>query len=78
MAKVTVFTTPTCVWCGKVKEFLKKNNVKYIETDVTKDPAKAQYMIDKSGQMGVPVVEIDDEMVIGYNEGRLKKLLKIK
>jgi len=76
-AKVTIYTTPTCVWCGRVKEFFKENGVKYTEVDVTKDPAKAQEMIEKSGQMGVPVVDIGGDIVIGFDKARLKKLLKV-
>lgn len=75
--KVTLYTTPTCVWCGKVKELFKDNKIKYSEVDVTKDPAKAQEMIEKSGQMGVPVIDIDGDIVIGYDKPRLKKLLKL-
>ena len=77
MSKVILYTTPTCVWCVKVKDFLKSKKVKYKEVDVTKDTVKAQEMIEKSGQMGVPVVEVDNNIIIGYNEAQLKKLLKI-
>ncbi len=77
MPKVTIYSTPTCVWCDKVKEFFKANKVKYSEVDVTKDPAKAQEMIEKSGQMGVPVIEVDDDIIIGFDKARLKKLLKL-
>jgi len=77
MSKVILYTTPTCAWCVKVKEFLKSKKVKYKEVDVTKDTVKAQEMIEKSGQMGVPVVEVDNNIIIGYNEAQLKKLLKI-
>ncbi len=78
MSNVIIYTTPTCVFCDKAKEFFKANKVKYKSIDVTENPAKAQEMIDKSGQMGVPVIEIDEEIVIGFDEARLKKLLKIK
>ena len=77
MSKVKIFTTPTCHWCGKVKEFFKENKVKYSEIDVAKDPAKAREMIEKSGQMGVPVIEIGSEIVVGFDKSRLKKLLDI-
>jgi len=77
MAKVTVYSTPTCHWCKKVKEFFDENKVKYQDVDVTKDQAKAQEMIDKSGQMGVPVIDIDGEIIIGFDKGKLKTLLKL-
>ena len=78
MAKVTIFTTPTCHWCEKTKEFFKENKVKYTEVDVTKDHIKAQEMIEKSGQMNVPVIENGDEIIIGFKKARLKQLLKIQ
>ncbi len=78
MAKVKIYTTVTCPWCKKTKEFFKENNVKYKEVDVGNDQKAAQEMIKKSGQMGVPVVDVDGEIVIGFDEPRLKKLLGIK
>lgn len=77
MSKVTIYTTPTCHFCDMAKKFFKENNVKYESVDVTKDPMKAQEMIEKSGQMGVPVIDVDGEIVIGFMKERLKKLLKI-
>ena len=79
MAKsVTVFSTSTCPWCVKVKEFLKQNNVKYIEKNVGVDQEAADYMIDKTGQMGVPVTEVDGKFVVGYDVDGLKKALGLK
>ena len=77
-AKVRVYSTATCPWCHTVKDFLKKNKVKFEDIDVGEDRAAAQEMIDKSGQMGVPVVEIDGKIVIGYDEEKIKKLLDIQ
>lgn len=78
MVKVKVYSTPTCHWCKKTKEFLNENKVKFTDIDVTKNPAKAQQMIEKSGQMGVPVIEVDDDIIIGFKKPLLKKLLKLK
>lgn len=76
--KVTVYSTPTCQWCKKTKEFLKKNNVPFNDIDVAADQKAAQDMIKKSGQTGVPVIEVDKELIVGFDEDKLKKLLKIK
>jgi len=76
--KVKIFTTSTCPWCMKAKEFFKKNKVKYQEVDVLKDRTARQEMIQKSGQMGVPVILVDKNIIVGYNEAALKKALKIK
>jgi len=76
-AKVKVYSTPTCPWCSTVKEFLKKNDVEFEDIDVSTDQAAAQEMIEKSGQMGVPVVDIDGQIIIGYDEEKIKKALDI-
>ncbi|MBI3260954.1 glutaredoxin family protein [Candidatus Berkelbacteria bacterium] len=78
MAKVTIYTTPTCVWCKRTKEFFKEHNIQYKEMDVSSDQALANEMVDKSGQMAVPVVDINGEIVVGFNEPVLRKLLAIK
>ena len=75
MAKVTVFSTPTCPWCVKAKEFLKENNIEFEDVNVAEDQEKAQYIIEKTGQMGVPVIEIDGEFIIGFNEAALREKL---
>ena len=78
---VTVYSTPTCPWCHKTKAFLKDHDVAFEDVDVSADADRAEEMIHKSGQMGVPVVAIkeDDkeEIVIGYDEKELKKLIHI-
>jgi len=75
MAKVTIYTTPTCGYCKLAKEFFQENNVEYEEYDVAADEAKRNEMIEKSGQMGVPVIYVDDEMTIGFDKARLSELL---
>jgi len=77
MANVKIYTTPTCPWCKKVKEFFKENNVEFTEVDVGTDQAAQKEMIDKSGQMGVPVIDIDGQIIVGYDVDKLKKALNI-
>ena len=74
--KVKIFTTRGCIWCAKVKEFFKSNNVKYSEVDVGSDQKAAHEMIEKSGQMGVPVIDIDGRIIIGFDKPALEKALK--
>jgi len=75
---VTVYTTPTCPWCTTVKNFLRKNGVRYSEVDVASDQSAAQSMVSKSGQQGVPQTEINGEMVIGFDQAKLNRLLELK
>ncbi|MBI2577715.1 MAG: glutathione S-transferase N-terminal domain-containing protein, partial [Candidatus Wildermuthbacteria bacterium] len=72
------YTTPTCVYCKAAKEFFQENSVAYEEKDVAQDDQAREYMIKKSGQMGVPVIEVDHEIVIGFDKERLEELLGIK
>jgi glutaredoxin-like YruB-family protein len=74
---VKIYTTPTCPWCKKTKEFFKENNVEYEDIDVTTNQEAQKEMIEKSGQMGVPVVDIDGEIIVGYDIEKLKKVLKL-
>ena len=75
MKKVKVYSTPTCPYCIKLKNFLKENNVDFENIDVASDQEKAQEMIDKSGQMGVPVIDIEGEILTGFEEDVIKKAL---
>lgn len=72
--KVVIYASKTCPWCKKTKEFFKANKVKYTEKDVA-NKKNAQEMIKKSGQTGVPVIDIGGEIVIGYDEAKLKREL---
>jgi len=76
--RVTVYTTPTCPWCTTVKNFLSKHGVRYSEVDVASDQNAAQAMVSKSGQQGVPQTEINGEMVIGFDQTKLNRLLDLK
>lgn len=77
MKQVTIYSTPTCHFCHAAKEFFKANNVEFTDHNVAEDQDKRREMVEKSGQMGVPVIFIGDEMIIGFDEGKVKKLLEI-
>jgi len=73
--KVTVYSTPTCPWCHRAKKFLQENQVAYEEKDVASDHDARHEMIRMSQQMGVPVIDIEGEVVIGFNEPVLRDRL---
>lgn len=75
MAKVTVYSTPSCPWCKKVKEFLKENKIEFENKDVSSDEAAKKEMVDKSGQMGVPVLDINGTIIIGFDVEKIKSAL---
>jgi glutaredoxin 3 len=75
MKHVTIYSTPTCVYCRMAKEFFAKNNVSYTDYNVASDMEKRQEMIDKSEQMGVPVIDIENNIIVGCNEKKIKELL---
>ncbi|MBI1754961.1 thioredoxin family protein [Candidatus Azambacteria bacterium] len=78
MPKVIIYTTPSCVYCKMAKEFFKEHAVAYEEINVAIDEKAQGEMIEKSGQMGVPVIDIGGEIVIGYDKEMLIELLGIK
>lgn len=73
--KVIVYSTPTCPYCTYAKDYFKKNNVPFEDVDVSRDRARAEEMIMKSGQMGVPVIDINGEIIIGYQPEAFGELL---
>ncbi len=76
MAKtVKVYSTPTCPFCIRAKQFLKDNNISYENLDVSSNAALGEEMVKKSGQMGVPVLDIDGEIIVGFDKERIKKTL---
>jgi glutaredoxin-like YruB-family protein len=75
---VTIYSTPVCHFCQAAKEFFKENDVEYTEFDVASDAEKREEMIEMTGQMGVPVIRIGDDVVIGFDEGKVKELLKME
>lgn len=78
MAKnVKVYSTPTCPWCMRVKQFLKDNNIAFEDFDVSINQQAGEEMIQKSGQMGVPVLDIEGSIVVGFDKERIKQALGI-
>ncbi|MEW5758897.1 MAG: glutaredoxin domain-containing protein [Candidatus Omnitrophota bacterium] len=77
MKKVAIYSTPTCPYCVRAKQFFKENNIEFSDFDVSVDQLKAQEMIEKSGQMGVPVIDIEGEIVVGFDKERIKTILGI-
>lgn len=78
MNTITIYSTPTCTYCNMAKSFFKANNQNYTEHNVATDLEKRKEMIDKTGQMGVPVIEANGEIIIGFDEPRLREVLSIK
>lgn len=76
--KVKIYTTPACPYCVMAKDFLKEKKIEFEEVDVTKDQKALNEMIEKTGQVGVPVIEFDDKVIVGFNRKELKKALKLK
>jgi len=74
---VKIYSTDTCFFCKKAKEFLKQNKIKFQEVNVMEDEAAAREMINKSGQSGVPVLDIDGTIIIGFDVPKIKKALKL-
>ena len=77
MSKVRVFSTPTCPFCVTLKEFLKGRNIEFEDIDVSQDQEALKEMIERSKQMSVPVVDIDGEIVVGFDKEKIVNLLKI-
>ena len=77
MAKVIVYTADWCPWCHKVMDFLKENNIEFEAKDVD-NKENAKEVIEKSGQTGIPVTDIDGTIVVGFNVPKLKELLKLE
>ncbi|HJO02244.1 MAG: glutaredoxin family protein [Candidatus Woesearchaeota archaeon] len=73
--KVKVYSTSTCPWCKKIKEFLTEKKVKFDDIDVGANQEAANEMVEKSGQMGVPVIDIDGKIIVGFDKEALEKAL---
>ncbi len=78
MSKVKIYSTPRCGYCHSEKEFLKENGIEFEDFNVFSDLKAREEMISKTGQMGVPVTDIDGQIIIGFDRGKIKKLLNIK
>jgi len=77
MNTVTIYSTPVCHFCHAAKDFFTENNIAYTEHDVASDLEKRTEMIDMTGQMGVPVIRIGDDVIIGFDEAKIKELLAL-
>jgi len=77
MAKVTVYSTPSCVYCKMAKEFFTKNNVAYEEFNVGSDLKAREEMVAKSHQLGVPVIDIDGKIIVGFDQKNIEGILGI-
>ena len=78
MKKVTIYSTPTCHYCNLAKEYFDEHKVKYESYNVASDMEKRREMMEKSGQLGVPVILIDNQVVVGFDRPKLAQLLDIK
>lgn len=76
--KVSIYSTPTCVYCNMAKDFFNENGIKYESFDVAADAVKRKEMMERSGQLGVPVITIDNDLLVGFDEDRLRDLLGVK
>jgi len=76
--RIIVFSTPSCPWCNKVKRYLKEKGFRYRDIDVSKDERAARDVVRKTGQMGVPVILINNRPIIGFNKAEIDRLLKIR
>jgi glutaredoxin 3 len=77
MKNVTIYSTPSCHFCHMAKDFFKEKNIQYTDYNVAADAEKRQEMLDKSGQLGVPVITIDNDLIIGFNKPVIAKLLEV-
>lgn len=75
--KVKVYSTPGCPYCKMVKQFLQDNNIIFEDIDVSANQAYAEEMVEKSGQMGVPVIEIEGDIIVGFDKEKIKSVLGI-
>lgn len=75
--KVAIYSTPTCPYCIRAKQFLKESNITFEDIDVSANEAKAREMVQKSGQMGVPVLDIDGEIIVGFDKDAVRKALNL-
>jgi glutaredoxin-like YruB-family protein len=73
---ITLYTTPTCSFCHKAKDFFRKNNIRFTEYNIARDQRRADEMVRKSGQMGVPVIDINGRIIVGFNQPEVEKALR--
>lgn len=73
--EIKIYSTPTCPWCTRAKEYFKSKNIAFEDIDVARDHEKAREMVDLSGQMGVPVIAIDDKIMVGFDQEAIEKII---
>ena len=78
MKNVSIYSTPTCTYCNLAKDFMKSKGVSYTEYNVASDIARRKEMVEKSGQMGVPVIDVDGSVMVGFDKAALAAALGIK
>ena len=78
MATIKIYSTPTCPWCKKAKAYLGEKGIAFESVDVSEDEKAQKEMIEKSGQMGVPVIDIDGKIIIGFDVEQINQTLNIK
>jgi len=77
MHTVNIYSSPTCHFCHLAKDFFNANKIEFTDHDVATDPTAIEEAIEKSGQMGVPVIDVDGNIIVGFNEPELRKLLEL-
>ncbi len=75
MAKIIIYSTPVCPWCKRAKEYLKSKSIEFTDKNVAEDKAAREEMVKKSNQLGVPVIDIDGEIIIGFDKEKIDKKL---
>lgn len=75
---VKIYSTPTCIYCKYAKEFFKKNNIEYADLNVAEDAKAREEMMNKSQQMGVPVIDIDGKIIVGFDQRKIEEILGLK
>lgn len=78
MKSVKVYSTPTCPFCLRAKQYLKDNNIEFEDIDISSDQKKSQEMVEKSGQMGVPVLDIEGEIIVGFDKDKISSVLELQ
>jgi len=76
--KVIIFSTPTCSFCNLAKRYFKEKNIRFTDVDVSRDQSAARDMMRRTGQMGVPVILINNKAVVGFDKNKINQMLNIK
>jgi glutaredoxin-like YruB-family protein len=76
--RVIVFSTPTCSYCNMAKQYFRRNKIRFKDVDVSRDPAAARDLVRRTGQMGVPVIDINGKLIVGFDKPQINRLLDIR